>query len=113
MLEFENDQVPVKAEVDVKVNEGFVMLPLVTYNELLLAAEGQYIPVKVCKESWNAGATIVAEVDKDWLLSVASELLKQRYSAEELAKYELVSLDDIYTPSITIATRKPPETEAF
>ena len=112
MLEFEEtnaerEQAPMKAEVNAPA--GFVVIPLEQYNELLIAAEASYMPVKVSKESWNGGATIVADVDKDWLFTTARELLKQRYSPEELEHYDLVPPDDIYNPSVTIAKRRPTE----
>lgn len=116
MLEFEEtnagrEQAPMKAEVNAPA--GFVVIPLEQYNELLIAAEASYIPVKVSKETWNGGATIIAEVDKDWLCTVARELLKQRYSPEELAQYDMVSPDDVYSSSITIAKRRPQEPDPF
>lgn len=102
MLEFENDQVPVEAKVDVKVNEGFVMIPLGTYNELLLAASAKP-PIKVTIEKWSTYPRIEAEVDKEWLLEQCVKRMREKYSEEELSKFDVLKPDSMYVSSVTIA----------
>lgn len=114
MLEFEEterEQVPVKAEV--MTPAGFVVIPLERYNELLLAAEAARVPVKVQKTAWNDGQTIEVTIDSEWLYAVGEGLAMEKYGAKAMAAYALVDPDAIYSPSITIATRRPAETEGL
>jgi len=108
MLEFEEterEQAPMKAEVNAPA--GFVVIPLEQYNELLLAAEGQHIPVKVQKTTWNGGNTIEAVIDSEWLHAVGEGLAMAKYGTEAMSDYNIVDPDSIYISSVTIAVRKP------
>jgi len=104
MLEFEDTNVPIKAEVTAPT--GFVVVPIEEYNKLLLAAANSK-PVKIRKSVWGEREEIEALVDVDWLRALAVDLMKQRYSDEELAQYDIVAPDDVYNPTVTIAKRKP------
>lgn len=105
MLEFENEQAPVKATAEVP--EGFVVVPLERYNELLLAANS--MPTLRIKRSIFSKAHIDIEIDRDWLYYTALELLKLRYTPEELDAWDVVPIDDVYVSDVTIARCKPTE----
>lgn len=107
MLEFEEASVP-KMNVEVSAPNGFVVVPVDTYNELLRkAAQPTETHIKVSMTNWNNRETIEAEVDVEWLLAAAIEIAKQRYSDEELEQYSFMRPDDVYNPSLNIAKRKP------
>lgn len=108
MLEFEEtgrEQAPMKAEVNAPA--GFVVIPLEQYNELLMAAESQPVPVKVQKTTWNGGDTIEVVIDAEWLHAIGEGLAMAKYGAEAMSDYNIVDPDSIYSPSVTIAVRKP------
>lgn len=115
MLEFEDEQVNVpKMNVEVSAPSGFVVVPIDTYNELLQkAAQPTESHIKVRKTNWNGGETIEAEIDVEWLLAVAQEIMRQRYSDEELEQYVIMGPDDVYNPALVIAKRKPAEPAAL
>lgn len=93
-----------------KPDEGYVVLPVSTYNALLsrLHLLEEHL-VTVGKVPY--GSSIEVYFNKKLIHELASKQMLRELGAEELQRYDVVAPDALSLYSSTLATRKPDESE--
>lgn len=102
MMDFEGDRK--------KPDEGYVVLPVSTYNELLsrLHLLEEHL-VTVSKVSYDDSIDVC--LNKKLIHELASKQMLNELGAEALPHYDVVAPDALSLYGATLATRKPDEPE--
>lgn len=110
MLEFEETKEAKDSHNEVRsVTNGYVMLPIDEYNNLLRIADAASNAVTLSRRDYHKTKPIEATIDKHWLYRLLMDKLHEQYSLRDLAGYEMTrSADDLLVLDITLA--KLPET---
>ena len=100
MLEFDDTKRGVLKPAD----DGYVVLPISDYNELLRRADAAYNAITLSRREYTNSKPIEATVDKHWLYRLAMEKLLDLYSPNDLEGYELTRRpDDLIVFDFTLA----------
>lgn len=108
MLEFAENCDNAKVDMDKvergRVGDGYVVLPIGEYNELVRRADAAGNAIKLSRRDYVSTRPIEVEIDKQWLYKLARAKLFEQYSAEELSKYNIApSADDLIVLDVAIA----------
>ena len=93
-----------------KPEEGYVVLPVSTYTEMLSRAhllEGHLVTIS--KMPYDG--SIDMYLNKRLIHELASRQMLNELGAEELSHYDMITPDNLSLYGATLATRKPDESE--
>lgn len=103
---------PTAATLPFLAGDGYVVLPINDYNELLRRADAAYNAVRISRISYMDTKPIEASIDKYWLYDLLMCKLSDTYTEQDLADYAYKqSAEELYVPDITLAERLPVPTE--
>ena len=96
MLTFEESNVSTK---------GYVVLPIEEYNKLLLAADFER-HFSITRLKYVTPNLFELDVNRKWLYDVAVKKLKESNTPEQLEDLDILSFDEFYVSTPTIARAK-------
>lgn len=110
MLEFEETSEQSMRGTLKHANEGYVVMPIGEYNEMLRRADAAYNAVTLSRREYSKSKPIEATIDKHWLYKLAMDKLAVEYGmAGALTDYVLTpSADDMVLLDVTLAKLPEP-----
>ena len=86
---------------------GYVLVPLETYNELLVKANAASRAIRFERRTYGLNDTLEVLVDNNWLYEQAMQGIYKWFSPDMLAQFDLVpSADKLFAISATIGRVK-------
>lgn len=116
MLEFENVNVAPQPVNELReagpvnvAGPGYVLVPIETYNDLLIKANAASGAIKLERRKYGLHDTIEVTVDNCWLYEQANALIYRWFPPEVLKDFDIVtSADQLFVISATVARAKEP-----
>lgn len=85
------------------VDNGYVVLPVAEYNDLIRRLHSAECAIKVKPWSFQDKGRLEVHIDPDWLHAMATGQA-MRY---DLSKYTVKAPEELYISSVTLAVQEP------